>query len=56
MILQSDDNTGGLLYMNKTYRYFNGETDITDSFTGKARPEAGTNGGKWLLELSQGGK
>ena len=40
------------MVMNKTYRYFNGQTDVTDFFTGHAVEESE---GKWLLTLSQGG-
>ncbi len=40
------------MFMNKTYRYFDGSGDVTDFFTGQAKEEGP---GKWLLNLSQGG-
>jgi len=41
------------MLMNKTYRYFDGTTDITGSFTGSAKEE---RPGEWELVLSQGGE
>ncbi len=45
-------NNDGEMFMNKTYRYFDGSGDVTDFFTGQAKEEGP---GKWLLNLSQGG-
>jgi len=52
---ESADDLGSLK-MNKSYRYFDGSTQVTDSFTGLAELQEDEGAASWLLTLSQGGE